>query len=57
MHASINGAGITIGVKAHLGIVLDHKHMVERILGAQWSRPTFLCTSACVPRLSCHERL
>lgn len=41
MHASINGARITNGVKAHLGIVLGHEHMVERNLRAQWSRLIF----------------
>jgi hypothetical protein len=33
MHASINGAEVTNGAKAPLGIVLGHEHIVERILG------------------------
>ena len=34
MHASINGAGVTNGVKATLeNGVLGHEHIVERILG------------------------
>jgi hypothetical protein len=32
-HASINGAGVTNGVKAPLETVLGHEHIVERILG------------------------
>ena len=41
MHASINGAGVTNGVKTPLEIVLGHEHIVERILGRSGHPPTF----------------
>jgi hypothetical protein len=53
MHASINSSRVTNGVKAHLGIVLSHEHMVERILGrsdhARLSMYKCVCAEAFVP--------
>jgi hypothetical protein len=57
MHANTNGAGVTNGVKAHLGTVLGHEHMVERILGRSGHARLSMYKCVLCRGFSCHERL